>query len=144
MRIAFGHFLAFASLCVLGALCAGCGSKGPQLAPVEGVVTLNSEALEGASVLFQPQAGGLPATGLTDAQGKFVLKTMEDDGAQVGMSDVSVAKEKKAETDVKLEEGEYGPVNFETPVKYASPKTSGLSVDVQPGMEPVKLDLVSE
>ena len=34
-------------------------------------------------------------------------------------------------------------VEYETPVKYASPKTSGLEVDVQPGMDPVKLELVS-
>jgi len=113
------------------------------MTPVEGVVTLDGEVLEGASVLFHPQAGGRPATGLTDAQGKFELKTMEDDGAQVGMSDVSVAKEKKVETDVELEEGASGKVEFETPVKYANPKLSGLSVDVQPGMEPVKLDLAT-
>ena len=145
MRIALRYSLALASLCLLGALCAGCGSQGPRLTPVEGVVTLDGDVLEGAVVLFEPEAGGRPATGLTDAQGKFVLKTLEEgDGAQVGMNLVSVAKEAKVESDVEVEEGEIVPVEFETPVKYASPKTSELKVDVQPGMDPVKLELVSE
>ena len=145
MRTAFRLFLAFASLCLVGALCTGCGSKGPRLTPVEGVVTLDGEALEGAVVLFEPEAGGRPATGVTDAQGKFVLKTLEEgDGARVGMNLVSVAKQAKVETGVQVEEGEILPVQFETPVKYASPKTSGLKVDVQPGMEPAKLELVSQ
>ena len=145
MRIALRYSLALASLCLLGALCAGCGSQGPQLTPVEGVVTLDGNVLEGAVVLFEPEAGGRPATGLTDAQGKFVLKTLEEgDGAQVGMNLVSVAKEAKVESDVEVEEGEIVPVEFETPVKYASPRTSELKVDVQPGMDPVKLELVSE
>ena len=145
MRIALRYLLAFASLCLLGALCAGCGDSGPRLAPVEGVVTIDGNVLEGAVVLFEPEAGGRPATGTTDAQGKFVLQTLEEgDGAQVGMNLVSVVKEAKGETDVEVEEGEIVPVEFETPVKYASPTTSGLKSDVQPGMDPVKLDLVSE
>ena len=145
MRTSFRCLLAFASLCLLGALCAGCGSSGPRLTPVEGVVTLDGQPLQGAAVLFEPQAGGRPATGETDAQGRFVLKTVEQgDGAQVGMNLVSVAKQAKPDPNVKVEEGEIVPVKFETPVKYASPKTSGLEVDVQPGMEPVKLELVSQ
>jgi hypothetical protein len=111
---------------------------------VEGVVTLDGNVLEGAVVLFEPDGGGRPATGTTDAQGKFALQTTEEgDGARVGMNLVAVVKETKRRADIEVEEGVIVPVEFETPVKYASPRTSGLKVDVQPGMDPVKLDLVS-
>jgi hypothetical protein len=141
MQIASRHFgVALSSL--LAAVATGCGSDGPQLTPVEGVVTLDGQPLAGASVLFQPDAGGRPAIGLSDSQGKFVMTTFEEgDGAQVGMNKVSVAKEERVAPKAKLEEGEYVDIKFLTPVKYASPNTSDLSVDVQPGMGPVTLEL---
>lgn len=145
MRSASASYLALASLGVLAVLSIGCGKSGPQLTPVEGVVTLDGTPLEGATVLFQPDAGGKPAVGLSDAAGKFVLKTLEEgDGAQVGMNSVSVTKQIKGESSADVEEGEIADVVLETPAKYASPKLSGLSVDVQPGMPSVTLELTSK
>ena len=129
--------MSFVSVCV-----AGCGSDGLQLVPVEGTVMLDGKPLEGASILFQPDAGGRPATGVSDANGKFTLTTMEPgDGAQVGMNKVSVAKEQVVASKRKLEEGEFEPIKFLTPVKYASPNTSGLTVNVKEDMPPVELKL---
>jgi hypothetical protein len=40
-------------------LCAtGCGPNGPGIATVEGVVTMDGEPLENASIVFTPAAGG--------------------------------------------------------------------------------------
>jgi hypothetical protein len=141
MRFAF--LVRLVSLGLAATICAGCSSSdGPQLAPVEGVVTLDGQPLPAASILFQPDAGGRPATGLSDDQGRFTMQTFEaGDGAHVGMNKVSVAKQAVTAPKRKLEEGEFEDVKFVTPVKYASPNTSGLSVDVQPDMGPIKLDL---
>lgn len=145
MRLSKSGCLAGILVGLLGLASSGCGGSGPRLAPVEGLVTLDGTPLEGAVVLFHPEAGGKPATGLSDEAGKFVLRTLEEgDGAQVGLNSVSVTKESKRESKGKVEEGEITDIALETPAKYASPKLSGLSVDVQPGMPPVTLELTSE
>ena len=144
MRKFTGCFPALAGLSLVVVVLTGCGSGGLELAPVEGVVTLDGTPLEGATVLFHPAEGGKPATGTTDAEGKFTLTTRNfGEGAQVGMNNVSVCKEKKTESSANVEEGEIADVVYETPAKYASPKTSELSVDVQPGMPAVTLELKS-
>jgi len=56
--------------CAVGLVLSGCGPKGPELAPVEGVVTLDGQPLEGATVLFHAEGGGRPSTGTTDANGR--------------------------------------------------------------------------
>ncbi|QDU35839.1 hypothetical protein Mal4_01210 [Maioricimonas rarisocia] len=65
----------------------------PETVPVTGVVTLNGEPLEGATVAFEPQGGEHAAYGRTDEEGRFVLTTFEDgDGAVAGGYVVSVRK----------------------------------------------------
>ena len=111
----------------------------------EGVVMLEGEPLEGAVVLFQPSEGGKPATGLTDAAGKFVLTTHEQgDGAQVGVNKVSVTKELPSANAANVEEGEITDVELGTPARYASPDLSGLTVTVESGLAPVTLELTWE
>ncbi len=50
----------------------GCGPNGPEVATVEGTVTLDSKPLPEASVLFINQ-NGRPAAAWTDASGKYRL-----------------------------------------------------------------------
>jgi hypothetical protein len=61
----------------------GCGSK---LVKVKGVLTLEGQPVEGAVVTFaSPDGRGRPATGQTDAEGRFTLTTLEEgDGALPG------------------------------------------------------------
>jgi len=57
-------------------LAAGCGSKGGQGVPVNGVVTWDGQPLEGAAVSFHPTEkteGGGGGSALTDSAGKFVI-----------------------------------------------------------------------
>ncbi|MDR1270847.1 MAG: hypothetical protein LBK82_15135 [Planctomycetaceae bacterium] len=72
-------------------LLCGCGTKLP-IVPVSGTVTLDGKPLEGFQVFFQPvhektSETMLTSSGLTDARGKFLLKTVEENprnGASVG------------------------------------------------------------
>ena len=51
---------------------AGCG--GPPRGEVEGTLRRGGKPLEKVLVTFYPERGGKPASGVTDAQGRFTLK----------------------------------------------------------------------
>jgi len=79
----FGFFL---TVLFLVAICLiGCG-KGPKKVSVSGKVTLDGQAIQNCSVLFQAvNPGGEAvwrpdATGLTDAEGRFVLSSIGANG----------------------------------------------------------------
>ncbi len=120
----------------------GCSDNG--LVPVKGLVLVDGKPIENAAVLFQPEGGGVPATGVTGPNGEFTLSTAGvGEGATAGMNGVSVVKSVVAQPNKKIEESEIVPMKYETPIKYVSPKTSGISIDVKPGMQPVELKLTS-
>jgi len=130
----------------------GCGQGRPKTVPVSGTVTLDGQPVDGASVTFYPASGGRPAMGTTDAQGNFTLTTFEKgDGAIPGTYNVTVTKVAAGEAspDEQSDTGEalMGAEDTEgkslLPVKYSSVKTSGLTVEVKAGMEPVTLALQS-
>ena len=58
--------------CLLSAALAGCGSDGPEIAGVEGTVTMDGKPLPNAAVVFVPE-GGRPAGARTDENGHYVL-----------------------------------------------------------------------
>jgi hypothetical protein len=60
-------------LLLLGLLISGCRKSGPELAPVSGRVTLSGKPLEKADIVFQPDNGKPPASGRTDAEGRYEL-----------------------------------------------------------------------
>ncbi len=78
----------------LSLLLTGCGdSDRPGLAPASGIVRLDGEPVEGASVTFVPVTGGRPGSGTTDSAGRYSIKTYEDaPGGIVGEHKVSVTK----------------------------------------------------
>jgi len=81
--------LRVAWLAVLGLMVlqgAGCGGPRSKLVPVEGVVTLDGQPLDRATVLFIPQKGDTPsANGLSGPDGTFKLSTYDSgDGALPG------------------------------------------------------------
>jgi hypothetical protein len=87
------HYFILVSLISL--ILAGCGggSDRPSLAPASGIVTLNDEPVEGASLTFVPVAGGRPGSAITDAQGRYTIKTYQDaPGAIIGEHKVAVIK----------------------------------------------------
>lgn len=93
-------FTAIMSLCMTVVSLAGCGAKFP-LVPVSGTVRMDGEPLAGAFVVFSPvePAAGSPriATGMTDARGRFSLRTNYEprwtgNGAVPGTHRVTLAK----------------------------------------------------
>jgi hypothetical protein len=111
---------------IMTAIC-GCG-EGPKLVPVTGVVTLDGKPLTEAGILFAPaEAGLLPASGQTDAQGRFQLTTLNRPGATAGSYRVTVVKQKISMSDNPLVPPT---VKWFTPQKYSLPETSGLHVSV--------------
>jgi hypothetical protein len=155
-------------------LLVGCGGTDrPALAPASGTVKLDGVAVEGASVTFFPAGGGRPASGVTDAKGRYSINTYQDaPGAIVGEHQVSVTKvsgpgayasqkdapatssESDADNSAGLlseitvtESGESNEpqIVYEVPQKYMNPKDSGLQITVPPGgSDSLDLDLSSE
>lgn len=130
---------------------AGCGPTRPTMYPVSGVVTLDGKPLAGASVALVPIAEGMLAVGTTQPDGSFQMQTFENnDGARPGKYRVTVSLNRVTGVEVTSDglSGQVaagGPkVEWVTPEKYSKPDTSGFTADVEPGMAPLKLDLLSK
>ena len=90
---------------------AGCGG-GPKLVPVSGVVTLDGEPLEGATLSFVPTAGNAIATAGSDvsgSNGNFVMTYKGRNGLSPGTYRVLVSKTEEVEP----------PSGFEVPDVFA-------------------------
>ena len=144
----FWKLLSICAVIVVSAV--GCGPSRPKTVPVTGVVTLDGKAVEGASVMLAPQGEGRPALGMTDKEGKFALQTFESgDGAILGKHQLTVRK--VLTTGVQADRdglsGVMAPDGIRErwiiPKKYSNPKEWDRTVEVEPGMEPLKLELTS-
>jgi hypothetical protein len=111
----------------------GCSSGG-KLAPVSGTVTLDGKPLADALIVFQPIANagkpapGMGSSGVTDASGKYTLRTMDTDRPGAVVAKHSVAINMKGESS---DLDKPGPPKKGLPAKYN--RNSELQFDVQPG-----------
>jgi hypothetical protein len=146
----FDSRLRLALLVVALLVVGGCGrSDRPPLGKVSGVVKLDGTPVPNASVMFTPIAGGRPASGTTDAAGRFSLTTFDQgDGALIGEHRVTVICVETTglpQTSDGLS-GEIGPEGIQekwiTPQKYSLPETSGLTQTVERNTD-VVLELTS-
>ena len=152
-------------LAVMSVVGCGGGTSGPEYAGVDGVVLLDGKAMEGAVVTFSPKEEGTMSMGMTDAEGKFTLKTATGkNGAAVGDHDVSITLKMElggtppAATDDGLaplqpnEAADQAPVVAKPPTtkwiipeRYSDPKNSGLGVTVPSGgLSDHKFELTSK
>lgn len=122
----------------------GCGQSGPKLVPVSGVVTLDGQPLSDAGILFQPIGGGPPASGTTDASGRFTLRTQNRPGAVLGEHRVSITKFESTGTGMGVAGNEPVRMRWLLPEKYTRPETSGITVKVTGHQEDVVLTLSSK
>lgn len=130
---------------------AGCGpdlSHLPKTVTAEGVVTLDGDPVEGAAVSFVSESSSHHASGVTDADGKFVLRAFEEKpGAVPGDYRVSVNKTVVGETGPVDEESAGGTVSvsYGVPKKYAALGTSGLRQTIpDEDVTDLKLELTSK
>ena len=136
--------LFFLFLCALSISWQIIGCDRPSnIVPVTGTVLLDGKPLEGAAVLFHPEADEKPAVGITDNLGNFHLTTRtKGDGGRLGINRVSITKERNDPTKHDTEE-ESQNFTLVTPPQYASPDLSGLEIHVSPGMDPIIFELSS-
>ena len=107
-----------------------------KMARVVGLLTVDGVPADGAVVTFVPaKAGGHPATGKTDQDGRFKLTTFEPgDGAAPGVYTPTFAWTKV---------DDQGQVKSLLPKRYADARTSGFVVEVSAGENDFLFDLTS-
>ena len=119
----------FVMQCAIALSCLGCSHSGPDIATVEGTVTLDGKPLPHATVVFTPEEGR-PAGARTDENGHYVLNFSEGrKGAIPGKNKVMIMTAMDAAKD---EEGNDIPASKEKlPAKYNTETT--LEFTVEPG-----------
>lgn len=126
-------------------LAIGCKSDNlPKTVPAEGIVTLDGNAVEGATVIFIANQGTYNATGTSDKAGKFEMNAFDTKpGAVPGSYKVEISKtvmetgKETGETQVNLK--------FGLPKKYSTFTTSGLTQTVdEQGNKDIKFELHSK
>jgi hypothetical protein len=125
------------------ALETGCGPSRPALLPAEGVVTLDGKPLANAALVFQPKAGGRPASARTDASGRFRMGTYTpQDGVLPGEHAVTItAIESIGPPPAPGSQPEF---RWVTPKRYSRADASGLSATVAAGSKTFTFDLSSQ
>jgi hypothetical protein len=122
--------LSMLMLIVTGAaLLAGCGNRNPATYAVTGTITYRGKPVDNAGVMFMPN-NGRPASAITDAQGRFTLRTFKDsDGAIEGENVVCVSKSVPASGD-NTKDPMFKRMIPLLPERYTTPVTSPLKVTV--------------
>lgn len=111
------YFLLLAAI-----LFAGCDSGKFQLVPISGTITMDGQAIEGAQVVFAPMESkdivevGPISIGMTDAEGKYSLKTVKGRaGAVVTSHRVAVAFPEVSEAEIAAKVDEVTTKNVNMP-----------------------------
>lgn len=139
---------------------AGCGPKGPALEPATGVVTLDGDPVEAATVTLVPAggAGGI-ASAMTDAAGRLTITTVVPGlGARAGIAagDYAVTVTKMmssaggspASDDPgfvpPVPENAAPKITYLVPQGYSDPMKSGLKATISKGKNELKFELDSK
>jgi hypothetical protein len=130
-------------------LLTGCGTNSViPTEPVTGIVTLDGQPLEGASITFVPKSSGTPAYARSREGGYYVIQTLQgapDKGTTIGEYAVVVTKS-EAVPSGETKKNSYGEDIPEMiskallPEVYSSSKTTPLTFTVKSGVN--KYDIV--
>lgn len=121
----------------------GCGNE-MKVAPVSGTLTLDGEPVEQASVVFEPEEGGRPSFGVTNAQGRYTLAYSRTlNGAEVGDCVVKITKlsELDENGNKPKEKTSNAPAPGEIPKRYLK---EPIKVTVLPRSNQIDIDLTTE
>lgn len=105
---------------------AGCGKKGPDLHPVTGLVTFQGAAVHDAQVVFENATQGIYLTAITNAEGKYQVRTIDGEGLPAGEYRIAVRPAPSDEVGLTKDPG----VRKDIPDRYRKSSTSGLSITV--------------
>jgi hypothetical protein len=139
------------AVCVVALGLVGCSRDTFPLVPVQGIVTLDGQPVEGARVSFIPERA-ITAGGITDTSGRFTLMCRGRRGCPPGRSQVLISKQVlslpdgiAADDRVAIEALPEGPQYIAVvPSQYGDPKRAEIIVDVHRGMPlPVAVELSS-
>lgn len=146
--------LVAACLAVCGLV--GCGHRGPPVEMVEGLVLLDGQPVEGATVLFSPQitgtVGGLPAAGRTGPGGSFRLNAAGGAkfgaGTKIGEYIITITKQDHDPVPPPdPNKPPSGPPNVKVwdvlPVVYKNASTTPLRASVKKGKNTLRFELDS-
>ncbi|MEO8497827.1 MAG: hypothetical protein ABI614_22400 [Planctomycetota bacterium] len=134
--------LGYAATALVSCILAGCGgSNNPATAKVSGVVTYKGAPVGDAVVTFMPTSGR-PASGQTDAAGKFTLSTFgNNDGAVLGDHKISITPYLKDVPMPETVEAAAALPKLPFPARYANPDTSTLTAKVDSGANEKNFEL---
>lgn len=128
----------------LASLVVGCGSRGPQIVPIEGTVTHKGQPVPNIRIYFAP-TDGRPSWAISDANGRFKLEyDPEHAGAKVGTHSISILDESGNVDETALMSGgsrpKRNPAVRELADKYSREKST-LQVEVTKADRNFKLEL---
>lgn len=131
--------------------CGGSGEEGPEILPVTGVITLDSEPLADADVTFFPvgETLGIGGFGRTDSEGKFELQYNRGGmGAPAGEYRVQVSQRVMPDGSPVPADDDTPPIESpaveKLPRKYSDPDNSQLKATVTESETPIKFELESK
>ncbi len=114
----------------------GCGSAGPEVAPVRGMVTYQGAPLKEGGITFVPMEGRSAFGRIVDGQIVEVTTNTTGDGVIVGKAAVGI----QATTNLGKMQGPHRPI---IPQRYFDPATANLSAEIKAGdSNDLKFDLV--
>lgn len=132
------------------AVCCGCGTNRPELAAVEGVVSLDGRPLRRGTVTFE-SPGRRPATARVE-DGRIVEATTyrPGDGVPTGEHRVAVTAREEAPVAAPVNPGVAKALPAQAmagrllvPPRYTDPATSGLTVKIAGGRNHIELALTT-
>ena len=132
-----GLLLGLSTVFILG--CGPGGPSGPAVFPVTGKITYNGSPVPNATLTFIPSSGPV-ASGQTDENGVYSLKTGSEEGAVAGEHKIGIiAVEKQNQGEISPDSPEYEKMmsgqrpeeKWLIPEKYGNTLSSGLTKTVK-------------
>lgn len=135
------HVVGFLFITSLSLTTAGCSSgdewtaKRPKVYRAQGVVKLDGNPLDEATVIYHSQSNDVSAQGVTDKNGNFTLTTYDaNDGAVEGKHKVVITKRTYEKRKTKYDSPEESSIALIPkellPTKYSLPTTTTVEVEV--------------
>ena len=123
----------------------GCPSPSGNIGWVDGVVTLDGDPVEGATVRFFPESGRA-SSGKTDTNGYYELRyTRSENGAIIGKHKVTISTEAATTGGYEQEDKKEARARIASiPKKYRDREKTELSKTVESGSNTINLELTSK